>query len=130
MDRNDVTTPIGVVVLVLKEKDMILFSKRTNAEDHLKGWIPLAAGGHIEVGETAEEAIVREAKEELGVDVEITRFLGKIKHKDHLLVFECKLLKGEPKPDHREIEELRWFSIDEAKKISNNILIKKILDLL
>ena len=118
------------VVLVLRDKNMILFSKRTNAENHLKGWFPLTAGGHIEVGETAEEAIIREAKEELGVNVEITRFLGPITHKDQLLVFEGKPLGGDLKLDHREIEEIKWVPINQTKTFSDNILTNKILNLL
>lgn len=118
------------VVLILRDNDMILFSKRTNAENHLKGWGPLSAGGHIEVGETAEEAIMREAEEELGVNVEITRFLGPITHKDQLLVFEGKPLSGELKPDPREIQELKWVPIKQAKTFSTTILAKKILTLL
>lgn len=33
-------------------------------------------GGHVEYGESPEEAVVREAREETGLDVEITAFLG------------------------------------------------------
>ena len=123
-----VETP-KIVTMVLRDVDRILFSKRARAEPHLKGWHLACAGGHIEVGESAEEAIVREAKEELGVDVEVTRFLGQIEHREHLLVFECKLLKGKLKPDHREIQEIKWVPIKQAKEFSSNVLTKKILDL-
>ncbi len=126
---KEFTTP-RIVVMVLKDGDRILFSKRAKAEAHLKGWVPLGAGGHIEDGETAEEALVREAKEELGVDVEITRLLGEIEHKERFLVFECKLLRGELKPDAREIQETKWISIKQAEKFSRNALTKKVLNLL
>lgn len=119
-----------VVVMVLRDDSRILFSKRARAEPHLKDWLPVSAGGHIEEGESAEEAIVREAKEELGTYVEVTRFLGQVEHIDHLLVFECKLLRGEPKPDHREIAEIKWVPIEQAKEFSSNVLTRKILDLL
>ncbi len=121
-----VETP-KIVVMVLRDDGWILFSKRARAESHLKGWVPIGAGGHVEKGETAEEAVVREAKEELGVDVEVTRFLGQIKHREHSLVFECKLLKGDPKPNNREIEEIEWVPVKEAKNFSNNVLSNKIL---
>jgi len=119
-----------IVVMVLRDDERILFGKRAKAEAHLKGWAPLSAGGHIENGETAEEALVREAKEELGVDVKITRLLGEIEHKEHSMVFECELLRGELKPDPREIQELRWISIKQAKNFSRNALTKKVLNLL
>jgi len=120
---------ITAVVLVLRDKNMILFTKRTKPEDHLKNWIPLSAGGHIEIGETSEEAIIREAKEELGVNVEITRFLGQIKHKDFLLVFEGKPLSKKLKPDPKEIQEVKWVPIQQVKEFSSNVLTKKVLDL-
>jgi len=119
-----------IVVMVLRDNEKILFGKRAEAEAHLKGWTPASAGGHIEKGETAEEAVVREAREELGVDVEVARFLGQIEHREHVLVFECKLLRGEIKPDPREIEEIRWVPIEQANRFSDNTLSKKILNIL
>jgi GrpB-like predicted nucleotidyltransferase (UPF0157 family) len=41
-------TNLKIVVLVLREDDKILFSKRANAEPHLRGWIPLSADRSIE----------------------------------------------------------------------------------
>lgn len=37
-------------------------------------------GGHIEVGEKAEEALIREIKEEIGKEVEVCRFVGAVEH--------------------------------------------------
>ena len=119
-----------IVVMVLRDDDRILFGKRARAEGHLKGWAPLSTGGHIEKQETPDEAVVREAKEELGVDVEITRFLGQIEHGEPLLIFECKLLRGELKPDPREIQGIRWVPIRQADKFSCNALSNKVLSLL
>nr|ADQ54423.1 MutT/nudix [uncultured marine crenarchaeote E37-7F] len=129
LSRNE-TSILNKVVLILRDNDMLLFAKRSNAEKHLKGWIPLPAGGHIEVEETAEEAIIREAREELGIVVKITRFLGQVKHKDQLLVFEGKPLSGDFILDRREIEEIKWIPINQAKIFSINILTDKILALL
>jgi mutator protein MutT len=50
-------------------------------------------GGHIEQGETPEEAVVREVKEEAGVDVRITKFLGIIENNNSVCnYFDCELL--------------------------------------
>ena len=37
-------------------------------------------GGHVEAGESLKHALVRELKEELGLDVEVDRYLGAIEH--------------------------------------------------
>ena len=44
-------------------------------------------GGHVEVGESAENALIRELREELGVNCSIKQFLGVIERKlsDELL---------------------------------------------
>jgi 8-oxo-dGTP diphosphatase len=38
-------------------------------------------GGHIEFGESAKEALVREVEEELGISCSVGRFLGIVEHK-------------------------------------------------
>lgn len=119
-----------VVVMVLRDDGKVLFSKRARAKPHLTGWIPLSAGGNIEPGETVEDAVIREAKEELGLDAKIIRYLGHVKHKDDFLVFECKPIGGELKPDPREIQETRWVPLELANEFSQSILTNKIMKLL
>ncbi len=72
--------------------------------------------------------MIREAKEELGLDVIIIRFLGIIK--DEFLVFECQPIGGELEPDSGEIQETRWVPLEQAPEFSKNVLTDKILKLL
>lgn len=61
------------------------------------------------------------------MNVEITHFLGQIKHKDYMLLFEGKPLSRELKPDPKEIQEIKWIPIKQAQNFSTNIITKKIL---
>lgn len=74
--------------------------------------------------------MIREAKEELGLDVKIIRFLGIIKYQDEFLVFECQPIGGELEPDSGEIQETRWVPLEQAPEFSKNVLTDKILKLL
>jgi len=58
-------------------------------------------GGEIDPGETKEEAMVRECKEELGVDVKIVKPFAEISHKPYgksqkEYFFICEIIAGEP----------------------------------
>lgn len=81
-------------------------------------------GGHIEEGESAPEALMREIQEELGEESEVKRFLGASENKFRYdgeatqeinLVFEVVLLGAgafESKEDHLEFA---WFTRDELR---------------
>ena len=62
---------VNVVVRVGDDKLVALLPPR--AQPTAPAALP---GGHVEYGESPEEAAVREAKEETGFDVEVTHFLG------------------------------------------------------
>lgn len=83
-------------------------------------------GGHIEKGESAPEALLRELFEEMGAQGEIRRFLGASENKFEMkgemvheinLVFEVVLDEGsthESKEDHLEFA---WFSYAEMRDL-------------
>lgn len=72
------------------------------------------AGGKVEPGESDEQALVRELREELQVEVEVGARLGgdlPIGGTAVLRVYLCRLLEGEPAlVDH---DEHRWLTAAE-----------------
>ncbi len=60
-------------------------------------------GGKRELGETFEQCLARELREELGVEVAVGRLFDEVTHAYpektvHLQFFLCSLLDGEPRP--------------------------------
>ena len=77
-------------------------------------------GGKVEVGESREEALVREIREELSVDIEVSEFLMTVEHTYpdfHLTmhVFKCVLVQGEITLN--EHVALKWLSVDELDQL-------------
>ncbi len=62
----------SVAVFIVNEKGELLVARR--AKDPARGTLDLP-GGFTEYGETAEEAVVREVKEETGLNVRLGRYL-------------------------------------------------------
>ncbi|MBW3583724.1 MAG: NUDIX hydrolase [Euryarchaeota archaeon] len=86
-------------------------------------------GGFIEFNEHPEEALRREGKEELGVDIAVGDFIGvyselfdKPGHTHHLYGFmytaTTEATTFHPDPD--EIAEVRWFGLDAAIEVTRN----------
>ena len=78
--------------------------------------------GHIEAGESPEQAAIREVREETGIESEIQKSLGVIDfwfmaggkriHKTvHHFVFKEK--GGRISPQVSEVDDVRWFPLDE-----------------
>lgn len=84
--------------LILDDNQNVLVAQRSAVMRLPMQWeFP---GGKIEVGETAEECLIREIKEELGVTVEVTDFMSPTVYNDgrqsiRLFPFQCKIIAGE-----------------------------------
>lgn len=93
--------------------------------DHKKAELWLPPGGHVEPCEHPRETVIREAKEELGIDakflfedplfVTVTETVGNvIQHTDVSLWYVLKGNSDDPLIyDESEFNQIRWFEIDE-----------------
>ena len=116
-----------VTTIFLVKDNRVLLTWNKN----LQTWIPV--GGHIDPGETPEEAIIREVSEEVGcsfvfhpcsVEKNNVRVLQPLKvqvekvphHSHHInTVFVGKVQEWNNKCETDEQETLRWFSEEELK---------------
>jgi 8-oxo-dGTP diphosphatase len=87
-------------------------------------------GGKLDPGETVEECIVREIKEELGVDIEIIKRLTTARNKKiELIFFQCKIISGELQKievnDFAWIDDMEGYDLLEMDRpVLNEILIQ------
>lgn len=107
------------VVLALIEKDkQFLLIERANPALKVTWAFP---GGVMEGEETEEQAVVREAKEEVGLDVKIVKRLLERKHPNtfvELVYFHCvpENLTNEPQiGEPNEIKSIKWINGPEVK---------------
>ena len=104
-----------VVGAAIVRAGRVLAARRSAPAAVAGGWeFP---GGKVEPGESETDALVRECREELGVEIRVGALLGTVAQDSFVLrVYRAALLAGEPLPlqDH---DELRWLAADEAPAV-------------
>lgn len=111
---------VSVAALVTNEKGEILL-----VNSPWRGWE--YPGGLIEPGETFQEALHREIREEAGVEVEITGFVGICKNLERNVVnidFTARYLRGELTTSE-ESTEVIWATPEQAMELITFPLTKK-----
>ena len=121
-------TPSSVGLLLIREnngKEEILLQKRKNT-GYMDGYYDVGASGHVEANETMKMALIREAKEEIGIDIEMkdvsfaTMIHDISKNVYYNGYFKVTKWKGEPIIGEKDkIEEIKWFNIN---KLPDNII--------
>ncbi len=105
------TNAIPVVCAVIERDAHVLIAQRpANKLLALKWEFP---GGKVELNEEAENAIIREIREELGCDIHVTRALPRFTHDYGTVVIEmipfvCALAAHSPEPHAHEHVAINW----------------------
>ncbi|MBQ4439150.1 (deoxy)nucleoside triphosphate pyrophosphohydrolase [bacterium] len=106
---------IEVVAALIRNNGKFMICQRPENKSRPLLWeFP---GGKVEAGETKEEALVRECKEELDIELAVGEIFAEstFVYPDisvHLTLLEARIVSGEPKLlEHRDI---RWITPEEA----------------
>lgn len=111
---------VSVAGLVTNDAGNILLVKSPR-----RGWE--YPGGMVEPGETFQAALLREIKEEAGIDVEITAFIGLCKNIEKDVVnidFACRAIGG-CLTTSDESTEVMWVKKEDALKMVTFPLTRK-----
>ena len=111
---------VSVAGLVTNDRGEILL-----VNSPWRGWE--YPGGLIEPGETFEQALRREIREEAGVEIEILRFVGICKNVEKDIVnidFACRYVSGELTTSEESIEVI-WAEPEKALEMITFPLTKK-----
>lgn len=109
-----------VVHLHIYNKDGDLFlQKRSLTKDIQPGKWDTAVGGHVDYGESIEEALRREAREELGIEgfeAELmARYVFESTIEKELVHTYRTVYEGPFTPDKEELDDARFWRIDEIE---------------
>ena len=116
-------TDPAIIVSIIDQDDRILLGSQGIWEENR--WSILA--GFVEPGESLEAAVIREMKEESGLDVSDPKYIY-----SQSWPYPCSLMLGftaranaasQLKPDGEEITKLRWFSREELAAEANELLL-------
>lgn len=123
---------IEVVAAIIRKDDKIFATQRGYGE--WKDWWEFP-GGKIEPGESPEEALQREIREELAIDITIDSYLTTVDYDypNFHLTMHCYLcqLKDDTQPHLLEHESARWldkYNLEEVKWLPADVEVIKALD--
>lgn len=120
-----------IAIGLIRHEGKLLIQKRP--ESGLLGGLWEFPGGKIEAGESGEAALLREIREETGLEVQPGEKIGTIRHaythfKITLTAWFCDWTKGDAQTN--AATENRWVSIEDLKDYAFPGANRKILDLI
>ena len=85
-------------------------------EHKMRGLLWEFVGGKVEKGETKEQALIRECREELDIELKVNNLFMDVVHEYpdltvHLSIFNSEIFSGEPKM--LEHNDIKWITPEE-----------------
>lgn len=124
----------AVYAFIIDEKGNILLQKRSNNKKLWPNLWDITVGGHVDAGEFGRQALIREVKEELGIEInddDIKYLVGSTsintqgdiinKHYNECYLITKNIDISDIKIQEEEVSEVRYFAKEELlERISNN----------
>lgn len=106
-----------VVAALVRDTDRVLICQRPAHK--ARGMLWEFVGGKVEPGESREEALIRECREELAITISVGDIFTEVTHTYpdltiHLTVFNAEITAGVPRK--LEHNDLRWITADELDR--------------
>jgi NAD+ diphosphatase len=115
---------VPAVIVAVTRGDKLLLAR---AQRFPKGFYSVLAG-YVEPGETLEECVEREVREEVGIEVRNIRYFGSqswpFPH-SFMVAFTAEHAAGELRPDPAEIADAGWYSRTSLPSIPEKISIAR-----
>lgn len=117
MNRNGDDNMTDVVAALIWKDDRFLICQRPVTK--ARGLLWEFVGGKVEPGETNEEALIRECREELDITISVDDLFVDLVHvypdlTVHLFLYHAAIQKGNPKL--LEHNDLRWITAEEIPR--------------
>ena len=110
---------IEVVAAIIHDDQGLIFATQRGYGDWKDYWeFP---GGKMEPGETPQQALMREIREELETQIKIEKYVTTIEYDYHTfhLTMHCYLCKlAGPSPTLKEHEAARWLAKDQLASVN------------
>ncbi len=108
----------SVMFFIFDDEDKVLVTKRTKTKDFFPGYWSIVLGGHVHVGESYDEAVVRELEEEAGLKAKpffISSFKKRIpEEKENVKVYGI-VAREDIKLNGEELERGEFLGINEIE---------------
>jgi len=112
------------VMALVRKGDQLLLAR----SPHFPPGMHSALAGFVEPGESLEQCLHREVKEEVGIEVGNLRYFSSqpwpFPH-SLMIAYNCDYLRGEITPEAGEIEAAGWFGPDNLPVLPNRISIAR-----
>ena len=120
----------AAVIRPLRGRRMLIAQRPTGG---MLGGLWEFPGGKVERGESLEEGLRREIREELGIEIKVGRPVAQVEHaythfRITLYAYECRVVRGRPRAI--EVADWRWVQFDELDNFAFAVTDRKIIRVL